>query len=632
MWHVNIRELAKIANVSPTTVSKVLNHKAKDISEDTKKRVWDIANQYNYSPYQKIIDSLELSGNLIGIMVPQIDAMHVQIIKGAEKAAYENGFEIAVCGVGDNPDLLKSRINSLRRKKAEGIILSGLKHIESTDIFPLRVLDNYTDYTAAVHMAYKKLINHGHKQIGLLVSNLKHTDTQKKLDACKNALLKENRSFDISLVYECNGTPESSAIGMKYLLSNKITAVIAFDDIIASGVYRLLQNEALRIPQDISVLCFDDYGVHVYLYPEPAVIKSAYEKIGYHAVKDLLSEIEGTAAGESIIEAEVSWGDGIAPFYEQKGLFKRKILVIGYLNMDTIIHVPEETDGYGKSDINASDVQIMAGGKASLQSAAVAKLGGNCYVIGRVGNDLNGEKIQNELSKMSINTGGIMFDDGNPTGKAVIYVPKEGKTSFDNDYGANMYMTSRDIERHEDLFSGAAYCLLSMQLSQDVFYHTARVCKRKGVKLICSIGPAFELDDHSFLGAHVLVATIAGIDILIPGKHSLEEKVRKLLGSHCENIIVTMEYEGQCVLINSRQQIKFTVKDFEFVNHTAGVDCFCGGLAVALTVGKGLNEAVAYALTGAALTMSRDGSLPALPTSEEIMDNLGRVYETAYLF
>jgi len=627
---VNIRELAKIANVSPTTVSKVLNHKAKDISEETKKRVWDVANHYNYAPYQKILENLDLSGNIIGIMVPQIDAMHVQIIKGAENAAYENGFEIVVCSVGDNPDVLKSRINSLRRKKAEGIILSRVRHHEIADNYPTRVLDNYTDYTQALHLAFKKLVNHGHKKVGLLVSNLKHTDTQKKLNACKNAFLKENRSFDISLVYECNGTTESSAIGMKYLLSNKITAVIAFDDVICSGVYRLLQNEALRIPQDISVLCFDDYGVYPYLYPEPAVIKSAYEKIGYLAVKDLLNEIEGSKSYECIVAADVSWGNGIAPFYEQKGLFKRKVLVVGYLNMDTIIHILEETDGYGRTDINASDVEIMAGGKASLQSAATAKLGGNCYVIGRVGNDLNGEKIQNELSKMNINTGGIMYDDEISTGSAIIYVPKEGKTSYDIDYGANMHLTTSDIERHEDLFSGAAYCLLSMQLPQDVFYHTARVCKRKDVKLICSIGPAFELDDHSFLGAHILVSTIAGINILIPGKHSLEEKVRKLLRSHCENVVITMEYEGQCVLINNNQQLKFTVKDFEFVNHTAGIDCFCGALSVALTGGKSLSEAVSYALVGATLTMSRDGSLPALPTSEEIMDNLSRVFEAAY--
>jgi len=622
---VNIRELAKIANVSPTTVSKVLNHKAKDISEETKKRVWDVANQYNYTPYQKIINSLDLSGNLIGLMVPQIDARYTQIIKGAEKAAAENGFEIAVCSVGDNPDILQNRINSLRRKKAEGVILSQVEHLESTDNFAVGILDKYTDYTAAVHLAYKKLFNYGHKRIGLLISN--HKNTEKKLDACKLALIKENRSFDISLVYECDGTPESSAIGMKYLLSNKITAVIAFDDIIASGVYRLLQNEALRIPQDISVLCFDDYGVHPYLYPEPAVITFAYEKVGYQAVKDLLSEIEGSPSTECVVEAEVRLGNGVGSFYEQKGLFKRKVLIVGYLNMDTIIHVPQEADDY--ADINASDVQIMAGGKASLQSVAAAKLGGNCYVIGRVGNDLNGEKIQNELSKMNINTGGIMFDDENSTGKAVIYVPKEGRTSYNIDYGANMHLTTNDIEKHEDLFSGAAFCILSMQLSQDVFYHTARVCKRKDVKLICNAGPAFELGEHRFLGANVLVTTVAGIDILIPGKQNFEEKIKKLLRSHCENVIVTMEYEGQCVLINNQQQLKFAVKDFEFVSHTAGVDCFCGALAVALTVGKNLSEAVSYALTAAALTMSRDGSLSALPTSEEIMDNLNRtiIYE-----
>lgn len=223
-----------------------------------------------------------------------------------------------------------------------------------------------------------------------------------------------------------------------------------------------------------------------------------------------------------------------------------------------------------------------------------------------------------------------MFDDEKATGKATIYVPKEGKTSFDIDYGANMHLTSSDIERHEDLFSGAAYCLLSMQLSPDVFYYTARVCKRKDVKLICGIGPAFELDEYSFPGAHILVSTISGINILIPGKHSLEEKINKLLGTHCEHIIITMEYEGQCALITNKQQLMFTVKDFAFADHTAGVDCFSGALAVALTGGKSISEAVSYALTGAALTMSRSGSLPALPTSDELMENISRVVETAF--
>jgi len=636
---VNIRELAKIAKVSPSTVSKVLNHKAKDISEETKKRVWEVAKEYNYSPYQKILNSLDLNGKMIGILVPAIDAMHIELIRGAEEITYENGFEIVICSVGDSSVMLENRLNSLRRKKVEGIILSRIKTF-GTEIltktakenYPIRVLDNYSCYTTAVHQAIKKLTNNGHKRIGLLTSDLKRTDTQKKLNACKSAFLKENRGFDISLVYEAGGAPDGSALGMKYLLSNNITAVIAFDDIIASGIYRLLQSEALRIPQDISVLCFDDYGIHPYLYPEPAIIKIDYAEIGRRAVTDLIREIEGASAADTPVEAVVYWGTGIGAYHEQKGLFKRKVLVIGYLNMDTVIYVPKEVDGYDKTNFNASDVQIMAGGKASLQSAAIAKLGGNCYVIGRVGNDLNGEKIQNELANMNINTGGIIFDEDNPTGTATIYVPKTGKTSFDTDYGANLHITPGDIEHYEDLFSDAAYCLLSMQLSAEVLYHAARICKRKNVKLICSVGPVFELSKQSFLGAYVLVTNISGIDILLPGKSSLEEKVAKLLAVHCENILITMEYEGQIVLINTLGQTRFTMEGFEFISHTAGIDCLCGALAVALISGKSLEEAVAYALTAAALTMSRKGSLPALPDSEEIMANIDRVTETDFAF
>jgi len=632
---VNIRELAKIANVSPTTVSKVLNYKAKDISEETKKRVWDVANEYNYAPYQKIKNSLEQNGQLIGIFVPTIDAIHMQVIKGAEKAAYEKGFDIVVCSVGESPVMLENRLNSLRRKKAEGIILSRVKPYDAEILedlagYPMRVLDDYSSYTTAIYQSLKRLINNGHKRIGFLVSDLKRTDTQKKLDAFKSAFLRENRSFDISLIYECDGTPESSTLGMKYLLSNKISAVIAFDDAIASGAYMLLQNEALRIPQDISVLSFDGYGIYPFLYPEPAIIKIDYAEIGYQAVADLVREIEGAPSTTGIIEADISWGTGIGAYQEQKGLFKRKILVIGYLIMDTVIYVPDEMDCHDRSNINASDVQIMAGGKASLQSAAIAGLGGNCYVIGRVGSDLNGEKLQSELSKMSINTGGIIFDENNPTGKATIYVPTTGKTSYDIDYGANLHLTPADIDHYAELFSDTAYCLMSMQLSIEAFYHAARVCKRKNVKLICNANPAIELLEQGFLGAYVLVVTLSGIDILLPGKSRLETKIEKLLSSHCENVLITNEYEGQCILINAHQRTRFTMEDFKFVSHTAAIDCFCGALTVALVGGKNLNESVAYALTGAALAMSRKGSIPSLPVAEEIMDNIGRVAEAVF--
>ncbi|MCL2704252.1 MAG: PfkB family carbohydrate kinase [Defluviitaleaceae bacterium] len=635
---MNIRELAKIANVSPTTISKVINHKANDISEVTKKRIWDVVREYNYVPYQNVINSLEANGRLIGMLVSDIDAMHAQIIKGAEKAAFENDFEIVICKIGEQASMLENRLNSLRRKKAEGVILSrtksfGLEILESLarENYPVRILEYYVSYHTAVHQAYKELIDKGHKKIGLITSDLKRTDTQKKLDAYKNAVLKENRSYDISLVYETDGTSESSGLGMKYLLSMDVSAVLAFDDVIASGIYHLLQKEALRVPQDISVLCFGGYGVYPYLFPEPAVIKTAYDEIGYRAVLDLIHEASGSSPPNAggAIEATVYWGAGIAACHTGQGKSGGKILVIGYLNMDTIIYTPGEADGRNNADINASDVQIMPGGKASLQSATVARLGGNCYVLGRVGSDLNGEKIQNELSKMNIKTGGIIFDENNPTGKAIIYVPKTGKTSFDIEPGANVYLSGRDIERYIDLFSDAAFCLIPTEVPRDIFYYAARICKQKSVKLISSINPAFELDANP-IGAYVLISSLLNIDILVPGRGSLQKKVNKLLEHHCENIIITLEDEGQCILIHKKQWTRFVAADFVFMSHTAGIDCFCGALAVALTEGKTLPEATRYALTGAILTMSRKGSLPAIPTAEEIIENLDRISEKEY--
>jgi len=625
---MNIRDLAKIAKVSPSTVSKVINHKSQGISEETQKRVWDVVKEYNYVPYQKIIKRLEVNGRLIGVLVPEIDAVQIKLIKGAERAAFENDFEIVVCRANE-PVMLQNRINSLRRKKAEGVVFSCPRPFgeEITaqlrqEKFPLKILSSYHSYINAMRLAYKELINKGHTKIGLITSDLKQTDTQSRLDAYKQAVLKENRSFDISLVYESDGTQESGELGMRYLLSNDVSAVIAFDDTIAAGVYRLLQMEMLRVPQDISVLCFDDYDICRYLFPEPAIIETAYEELGYRAIIDLLSEIKGEGKRKAEIAATIRWGLGIAQRYEHKSRPGGKILVIGFLNMDTVIRVPDEAAVYDKVNINASDVLILPGGKASLQSVTVAKLGGNCYVIGRVGNDLNGEKIQCELSNHGINTGGIIFDDKNSTGKAVIYAPTVGKTSFDIDHGANMHFSTADLNQYTDLFSDAAYCLLQTELPRDAFYYAVRVCKQKSVKLICNVNPAFELDRQAFVGAYVLISTIAGVGILIPGKGSLEEKIGKLLESRCENVIISMEEDGEYLLVNRRQRLRFVVNNFKLVSHTAGMDCFTATLAVALTDGKTLEEAMAHAVAGATITMSREGSISSLPSPEELENEL----------
>jgi ribokinase len=132
------------------------------------------------------------------------------------------------------------------------------------------------------------------------------------------------------------------------------------------------------------------------------------------------------------------------------------------------------------------------------------------------------------------------------------------------------------------------------------------------------------------LGAYILATSLSGIDILVPGRNSLEEKSAMLLKQYCEHLIITLEKEGKCIFISAREQILFTMKDFAFVSHTAGPDCFSGALAVALTNGKTFMEAVAYALTASSLTMSRKGSLPALPSPEEIMDHIGRVTTEGY--
>ncbi len=133
-----------------------------------------------------------------------------------------------------------------------------------------------------------------------------------------------------------------------------------------------------------------------------------------------------------------------------------KIIVIGSMNVDLVIHSPKMPN-LGET-LTGNNFQINAGGKGLNQAVAIAKLGGNISFLGAVGNDSNGELLLSELKNNNIDFKGFKTEKV-PTGIAMITVV-EGNNFIVLDSGANAELTPEVIENYSDLIAGCEYCVM----------------------------------------------------------------------------------------------------------------------------------------------------------------------------
>ena len=120
---MNIKDIAKLAGVSTSTISKVLNNKDGDISDETRKKVLDIIKEYQYVPFSKVRQNLPLKSHLLGLLITEtIDGIE-QIIYGVEHQAAEEGYSIIVCNCENDVKKQEKHMSILLSKNVEGTLL-----------------------------------------------------------------------------------------------------------------------------------------------------------------------------------------------------------------------------------------------------------------------------------------------------------------------------------------------------------------------------------------------------------------------------------------------------------------------------------------------------------------------------
>ena len=284
----------------------------------------------------------------------------------------------------------------------------------------------------------------------------------------------------------------------------------------------------------------------------------------------------------------------------------KRIFVVGSLNYDLVINAPYMPKG-GET-LKGSDFMTNAGGKGANQAYACGKLGGEIYMCGAVGNDSFGDTLIKSLKCVGVNTDSVKRVDGISTGVALIVVT-EGENRIIIDSGANACVEERDIDLFLDKASEGDIFLTQLENPVKTVGYALTRAKEKGLLVLLNPAPANkEISEY-----------LKYVDIITPNETELEILGGKkaLLDAGIATVITTLGAEGYEIVTKDGAK-KYPCIKVKAVDTTAAGDTASGGLAVKLSKGESIENAMAFGSLAASIACTKRGAQMSVPSLEEI--------------
>jgi len=311
------------------TVSRALNNRS-NVTEETKKKVWDMAREMGYRP-NHIAKSLVLNKTFsIGVVIPEIaHSFFPEVIRGIEDVTYAKDYQLIFTHSAEDQDRECRALTALEAKRVDGILISTAQ--SSDDVTPYKELIDaglpmvffdrcvYNIGASCVSMndlessreITEHLIQHGYKKIAHLSGPPKVSIGKKRLDGFLKALKEHNMEVRDDWIQESGFQEKGGYDAMMRILENsdgdRPEAVVAVNDPAAFGAMQAILDNGLRIPDDIAIVGFTD-DIRAKLMPVPltTIRQPAYE-MGKKAAEKLIKVIdkEDEAVEEIVIESQL---------------------------------------------------------------------------------------------------------------------------------------------------------------------------------------------------------------------------------------------------------------------------------------------------------------------------------------
>jgi len=322
---VTIKDIAKAAGVSVTTVSRALNG-YDDVSEKTRARIKKLAEEMKYRPNAVARSLVSKKTRTIGVIMSEMsrqgskDAFAYELLCGINDRSGELDYEILLFSTTPNKQRKKSYSDLCRERNVDGAILYGLRttdpyleEVLNQSRFPCVLIDIplsgewvghvTSDNIDGAKQAVRHLAELGHRRIAMINGHAEAAVSKERLTGYVMGLQELNLPFDPSLVYDGRFSEDGGAEAMERILDEHpdVTAVFSASDLMVLGAMKTLEKRGLSIPADISIVGYDDIEIASYCTPKLTTIRQEKYDLGYQAAQLVIDMLEGRKVAHKIV-------------------------------------------------------------------------------------------------------------------------------------------------------------------------------------------------------------------------------------------------------------------------------------------------------------------------------------------
>jgi DNA-binding LacI/PurR family transcriptional regulator len=306
---ISLKDLATSLKLSPTTLSLVLNHseKAQSIPEETKNRIFAAARGLNYRPnfFARSLRSQRTYS--VGVLVPELsDGYSALVLTGIEDYLLQAGYMYLVTSHRHKDNLIQEYPRRLYERSVEGLLAVDTPYDQNLPLPVVSVSGHgnvsgvtniVLNHESAAELGLGHLAKLGHRHIAFIKGQSFSSDTEVRWQAIRNAAKNLRICIADSLVTQMEGFSASPEVGYQAALKilatgQEFTALFAFNDVCAIGAIRALREAGKHVPEDVSVIGFDDIYEAAYHIPALTTIRQPLLRMGMLAAETLLKRIE----------------------------------------------------------------------------------------------------------------------------------------------------------------------------------------------------------------------------------------------------------------------------------------------------------------------------------------------------
>lgn len=310
-----VKDVAKAVGLSTTTVSLVLNNKPNRIPKATREIVLKAAKDLNYRPNHIAVSMVTKKTRTIGLILPDISNLYFsELAKVIEEQFHKYGYNVLYGNTNGTLEHDFEYLNLFIDRSVDAVIMTvssnysekeikSLHEIAEMNNVPIMMVDRtlddprfmsvLLDQKLGGYLATNYLIHLGHRKIACITGPKSLRISIERLEGYKSALQDAGLPFDPALIVEGDFRVDSGVQALPYILGQNATAVFSLNDMMAIGVYRECRRYHLSIPQDLSIVGFDDIFIDEFLEPPLSTIAQPVVEIGEYAVKKMMTVLEG---------------------------------------------------------------------------------------------------------------------------------------------------------------------------------------------------------------------------------------------------------------------------------------------------------------------------------------------------